>query len=208
MTSLAPNILIDENAHMNKELLKFINLYNRVAGVNFNLDTVNYSKLIRIIGNYILTQFNKNTWSNSVINFEDSTIDLSVFKSTKYYIPVENFLLSLESSFYLNLDEEIKEYFNSSQTLFNQEEQSLCLEFYNRLSKLEQCMKIHTFTNPNLSVGTVEHISGYHEALQNYHDIVLNVSIEPEKMAIIEKFNIILKDLNLKKQKFLILLDI
>jgi len=208
---------------LEKELKKFVNLYNTLTVKKINLESINYNKFIRILGNFILTKFNKN-WSNSTLDLTNCTqkeydlkgsisnpssfIDFSLFNSTKYYLPVENFLISLQKVFHTNLDQDIEQYFSSKETEFNEYEKNICLNFYSKMSKLESSMRIQNFSDLTLDVNSKENISGYNDALRDYHEIVLNISSVPEDFEIIERFNKVLKNMIINKKNVIVLLDI
>ena len=98
------------------EFTKFLEVYNKISSSNYILDIRGeYDIFIRFLGNYIYKYFNEDSWDNTQIKFSDEVlIDLSVFKNTDYYEPVNNFLLSLKKAFFSSLDDDIYEYINTT----------------------------------------------------------------------------------------------
>ena len=76
------------------------------------------------------------------------------------------------------------------------------------MSKLESSMRIQNFSDLTLDVNSKENISGYNDALRDYHEIVLNISSVPEDFEIIERFNKVLKNMIINKKNVIVLLDI
>lgn len=201
-------ILEEFKAIMLKEIKKFFVVYNQLCMLKnkntIRIDSYEYSNIIRVLGNYILKNFKKDTWINAKIELDiNNNIDMSLFKDTKYQESVENFLLSLESTFYSNADKEIFSYLETTKD-FCPEEKEICLDFFKRLSSLTKSMQIKNFSDLENAIGSNENIKGYHDELKDFHEFTLNASVDPIKFLTIERFDKVIKDILSKREHVVI----
>jgi hypothetical protein len=198
-------IVLDQfKAIMLKEIKKFFVVYNQLCIVkNKNticIDSYEYSNIIRVLGNYILKFFKKDTWITTRIDLDNNVnIDMSLFKDTKYQESVENFLLSLEKAFYSNADKEIFSYLETT-TDFSPEEKDICLDFFKRLSALTKSMQFKNFSDIENDIGSNENIKGYHDELKDFHEFTLNTASDQNKFLVIERFDKVIKDILSKRE--------
>lgn len=183
---------------MLKEIQKFFIVYNELCYANNKtcvcVDNYDYSNIIRLLGNYILKSFKKETWFNDKITIDKHEVDMSLFKGTKYQESVENFLLSLEEAFYSNSDNEVFSYLNTT-TDFSPSEKEICLEFFKRLSALTKSMQIKNFSDLENDIGSNENIKGYHNELKDFHEFTLNTAADQNNFVVIERFDKVIKDI-------------
>ena len=191
---------------MNKmidELNKFFKVYNALSNnkvLGFGTDTPQeyYSQVIKVIGNYIYNVYSEEKkWENTHISFQGvGFIDFSVFIDTKYFNSVKNFLVSIKKSFDSNIDNELIEYFLGNDCTFNDEEKILCLNFYQKSNKLGHSILNQSINNISLDVMAKESISGYAEqSLVPFDEIVKIIANDSEKMKIIDKFNVVVRQI-------------
>lgn len=182
------------------EFTKFLQSYNEVAGTNFILDIRGeYDVFIHFLGNYIYTKYNPQSWDQSVIKFtEDVSIDLSLFKNTKYYEAVNTFLISLKTAFFDSLDQDVYNYLESTSD-YNDEEKRICREFYERISNLNNSMKHHTFTSSVKPEMSSETISNYKKELKEFNNYAHYVSSKKELFNLIKHFDNKIRSLSSNK---------
>ena len=170
---------------MLKEMNNFLKIYceetkNEKVNINFS-----YPSLIKTLGNYILTSFTKETWlSTSIcivdINKDTFTVDFSVFTNSKYKENVEKYLLALEKLFYYDGSEFIYKYI---ETIQDEEEKSLCRDYYKHL--LDHCsfIKHLIFSDKGLQSQDAE------QSKKNFLEYINSViSHDEQKTAIIINF--------------------
>ena len=183
------------------EFTKFLEVYNKISSSNYILDIRGeYDIFIRFLGNYIYKYFNEDSWDNTQIKFSDEVlIDLSVFKNTDYYEPVNNFLLSLKKAFFSSLDDDIYEYINTTKD-YNKEEKKVCREFYDRVSALNNSLKNSTFSSKNTDILSQSSISTYSNELKEFNSYIHYVSSKKELYNLIEHFDKKIRELSKTKK--------
>lgn len=190
---------------LSMEMMKFINVYNTLTEEPFSfkcVDSTKYEYIVRVLGNYISTTYEKTTWLNSVINFPfgGEYIDMSLFKGTKYEKSVENFLDLLKQAFYTNIDSEIETYFKSTENEFNKVEENLCLQFYKKVSSVKEEIFKQTFNDSTTDICSKDSIGKYSQQLKEFDDFVKSCS-NPVSMSILERFDKVMKKLLREKKQ-------
>ncbi len=186
---------------MINEFTKFLEVYNQLSGTNYILDIRGeYDVFIRFLGNYIYKSFDHNNWDNSEIKFSDEvTINLSVFKNTQYYHPVNNFLLSLKEAFFNSLDKDIYEYLDTTKD-YTKEEKRVCKEFYDRVSALNNAMKHSTFSSKDSELLSHSNISNYSNELKEFNNYIYYISSKRELYNLIQHFDKKIRELSKNKK--------
>lgn len=183
---------------MVKEFQKFLNVYNNLTNSNISLDNQEYSKIIRILGNFIHKDLDLQNWQNLKLYLsKDTIIYLSIFKNTNYEDSVKNFLECLKNAFYSTIDNEIYDFIEKS--AFTENEKQLCIEFYSRVKDLNNGMKNSIFDNTSNEILEKDTISTYKDKLKAFNDFVYNVSINQDLFNIIMNFDKEIK--NIAKNK-------
>jgi hypothetical protein len=178
------------------EFTKFLQVYNQLAKTNYILDIRGeYDVFIHFLGNYIYTKYNSQTWDESIIKFnEDVIINLSIFKNTQYYDTVNNFLLSLKKAFFDSVEDEVYNYLKNTSD-YNDEEKRICIEFYDRMSTLNNAIKHHTFVSSTKPEMSNETITNYNKELKEFNNYVHYVSSKRELFNLINNFDNKIKSL-------------
>jgi hypothetical protein len=199
----------EHNQKMIKELNKFFTVYNDLLLSKNRSEKIfltnpspeYYSKVIRVIGNYISSVFREEDWENSVINFasENIKINLSVFKGTRYQESVRRFLLSLKSSMDTNIDNEVEKYLNSEDCEFNGMEREVCREFYKRTRNLGKKITDKSFENVSLDLSSTNTISQFGGPLESFNEYIAYISKDDYKVRILDRFDPVLKKIALSK---------
>lgn len=182
------------------EFTKFLDVYNSLAGTNYILDIRGeYNVFIRFLGNYIYKEFDQENWDNTSIKFSDDIIiNLYLFKNTKYYESVKNFLLSLKYAFFNSLDEDIYEYLSTTKD-YTEDEKRICKEFYDRISSLNNAMKKSTFSSLNTDVLSKENISTYSNELKEFNLYSHYISSKPQLYNLIRHFDTKIRQISKNK---------
>jgi hypothetical protein len=182
------------------EFTKFLDVYNSLANTNYVIDIKGeYNQFIRFIGNYIYKDFDQNNWDITSIKIsEDVVINLYLFKDTKYYDSVKNFLLSLKHAFFNSLDEDIYNYLNNTKD-YNNEEKVICKEFYDRVSALNNAMKNSTFSSLDKDVLSNENISTYSKELKEFNLYSHYISSKPQLYNLIKHFDQKIREISKNK---------
>ena len=199
----------EHNQGMIKELNKFFTVYNDLLSPKnrgekiflVNPSPEYYSKVIRVLGNYISSVFKEENWENSAINFasENIKINLSVFKGTKYQESVRRFLLSLKNSMDTNIDNEVEEYLNSDDCEFNAMEREVCREFYKRTRNLGKKITDKSFENVSSDLSSTNTISQFGGPLESFYEYIAYISKDEYKVRILDRFDPVLKKIALSK---------
>lgn len=186
---------------MINEFSKFLEVYNQISGTNYILDIRGeYDVFIRFLGNYIYKNFDQNNWDNTEIKFSDEvTINLSVFKNTQYYKPVNDFLLSLKNAFFSSLDQDIYEYLDATKD-YTKEEKKVCREFYDRVSTLNNAMKHSTFDSKDSQLLSQNNISNYSNELKEFNNYIHYISSKRELYSLIQHFDKKIRELSKNKK--------
>lgn len=183
------------------EFTKFLNVYNEIANTSYILDiSGEYDTFIRFLGNYIYKEFNQKSWVDTSINFSDQvTIDLSLFKNTKYQEPVHNFLLNLKNAFFSSLDDDIYEYINTTKD-YTKEEKVVCKEFYDRVSSLNKAIKHSAFVSKDTTLLSKDNISSYSNELREFNNYISYVSSKTQLYNLISHFDKKIRQLSKNKK--------
>ncbi len=186
---------------MINEFSKFLEVYNQLSGSNYILDIRGeYDLFIRFLGNYIYKIFDHSNWENTEIKFSDEiTINLSVFKNTQYYKPVNDFLLSLKNAFFSSLDQDIYDYLDTTKD-YTKEEKRVCREFYDRVSALNNAMKHSTFNSKDSELLSQNNISNYSNELKEFNNYIHYVSSKRELYNLIQHFDKKIRELSKNKK--------
>jgi len=195
--------------NMLTELTKFLNLYNEISKSNIQLTDENYDFFIRILGNYLQGTFQPNTWDQTAILLEDdqTRIDLSVFRNTKYYQPVSSFLASLKKKFYESADDEVYSYLEKTDE-FDDEEKKICEQFYDKVSNLMKAMKYNIFQSTDKAIITNEHISSYEKELKEFNNFANYISSKKELNNVITRFDAKIREITKNKKSDNIFFDV
>jgi len=195
---------MSENSYkqsMIKEFGKFIEFYNIYNTQNNQKITLNleeeYPLFIRKLGNYIYKHFNQETWIDSTLTLNSqNSIHFSVFKGTEHENRVLSFLLQLKNAFYSSSEEEIYQFLEET-NLFSNEEKTLCKEFYNRISTLNNAMKNNAFSDAE---NDMKNMSTYHEELKSYNEFAEMIVKTPHIQKVIQKFDSIVRQISSLKK--------
>lgn len=180
---------------------KFLEVYNQLSGCNYVLDIRGeYDIFIRFLGNYIYKEFKPKNWDNTFINFsEEIKIDLSVFKNTSYYQPVNNFLLSLKNAFFNSLDDDIYDYISETND-YTKEEKRICREFYDRVSALNNAMRHSTFDSKETELLSKDNITSYSNELRDFNNYINYISSKRELYSLIQTFDKKIREISKNKK--------
>lgn len=178
---------------MVRELEKFVQVYNRLAGTDYllDLDRGEYDVFLRILGHYISEIYTSDKWMDSRLELSDDIhIDFVHFRGTPFESSVASFLTQLRHAFDDSLDHEVDEYLNETDA-FTEEEKSVCRYFYSKVTDLHRAMKKNMFDRENLAnaVESPESISKYKEVLCDYNAYMFTVARQPRLTAIITRFD-------------------
>ena len=172
------------------ELNKFLQVYNEVTGQNISFGLVDYSTIIRVIGNYVHhLSSNRDDWLSSSIVFPGCTISINVFRGTLHQDRVLNFLNRLKDSFHDSLSDDIHEYLRTTDDFSDQEKQ-LCQAFLEKMDTLNKAMKRTIFDDITIDITSKEVIRReYEEELRQFNEYTKNVATKPELGKVIYRFD-------------------
>ena len=94
----------------------------------------------------------------------------------------------MKSAFYGTLDDDIYEYLEKTDE-YTEEEKVVCLEFYDRVSALNNAMKCNMFETTETNLMDKDNISKYSEELKEFNRYSNYVSSKPELYALISHFD-------------------
>lgn len=195
---------------MIRELQKFITVYNQIANTSylFDIEKGQYDYFIRLLGNYIYTIYTPDEWRTTKLSFSDDIfIDFSKFVGTEYENKVESFLADLKDAFYDSLDKEINEYLEHTGD-YNDNEKTICREFYQKVTMLHQKMKKYMFLHTDTDLTSKETISNYKEELEEYNRYMNYVASNKPMFALITHFDEKIRTLAKSKSPKQILFDV
>lgn len=192
------------------ELQKFLSVYNTLAQTAYILDIQQgqYDAFIRVLGNYIGTVYRVDTWLDSEIRFSDEiVIRFDVFRGTRYEDKVAHYLHTLHQAFNDSLDTEVEDYLRTTSD-FNEEEKTVCREFFSKVSELHRCMKASMFVDSvSDDVTSTASIDRYKETLREYNKYMMYVASKRELNALIGRFDFQIRELAARKEQVNVLFD-
>jgi hypothetical protein len=186
------------------ELNKFFRVYNtltthnKVEILGENLPLEYYSKIIKVLGNFVTTVDLEKLFLTPIC-IQEGTIDLSVFIDTEYMEVVRDFLLSLKKAVDTNIDEDVDKYLKSKECVFNVSEQIICKQFYEKSRDLGKSMTVKSFENISEDITSKESVEKSKDALSSFNHFVSYVSKDGDRVKTLEKFDAILKKIALSK---------
>lgn len=192
------------------ELQKFIAIYNQIANTSylFDIEKGQYDYFIRLLGNYIYTIYSQEDWRNTKLSFSDDIfIDFSRFVGTEYEKKVDSFLVQLKDAFYDSLDSEIDNYLEQTGD-YNDNEKSVCREFYQKVNMLHQKMKKYMFINTDTDLTSKDSISNYKDELEEYNRYMNYVASDKLIFSLITHFDEKIRTLAKSKPLKQILFDV
>lgn len=188
---------------LSKELEKFFETYSSLKGEPFSFKELErkqgYDKIIRNIGCFI-SKFDVKTWDSDYIVFGDKRMDLSVFRGTKYFTSVENFLMNLNEIFNTSLESEIEEFFNNCE--FCPEHIELCRKYHRVTERLNKCIVKNIFSDHPFDIKSNEDIKMYIEdEMKDFYEITSYIAKDNTLVKVIEIFLQIVEEIMIKKEK-------
>jgi hypothetical protein len=179
---------------MSEELNKFLTVYNTLVPEEDQVifsqleKQFGYAKIVRLIGFYIFTEYDEKTWIDSVILFSQSgNINFSVFKNTKYFHSVENYLNSLKNVFFQNDVEEVRKYFENCS--FTSEQKEICKKYFTALNNFQTSLNKNLFSNLSFDPSSKKDMELYmKKELYELHNIIDRCAGNSEYMNVLELF--------------------
>ena len=189
---------------MTKEFDSFIDAYNSVAPSRVPQFSelkrkYGYQMIVRMLGKYMLT-FDSKTWSGSIMNFGHCDIHFYVFVGTHWYQSVENFLLSLERAFRIDIGPDVAKYFLECKMC--EESKDCCMRYFIAFDNLNKSIARNTFENLFFDPSSKDDVDTYikHE-IHAVHDIIQEIQAKPDLVKDVESFLSDLKQISMKKDK-------
>lgn len=208
---------IDEQAQSYKakmlnELEKFLNVYNDVAGTAYVFDVRGqYDHLIRVLGKYISTDYQSETWQQTTLSFSDDVvIEFSVFSGSPYEQHVANYLQSLKRAFNDSLDGQVDSFLSGTDK-YTQEEKVICREFFSKVTTLHEGMRATAFgrdASTDSDLMATETIAKYKEALREYNSYMTYVAKNKPILLLIQRFDSDIRTLATQKKPVEVLFDV
>ena len=190
--------------HLSNELNKFLNAYNEVSGVQIQYQKDDYPNIIKQLGHYLYGLEN-DYYLDTVFTIEDDretiTIDMSLFKDTKYEKKSYNFIKSLKEMFNYKNTIDVSTILSTFPD-FTDSQREVCFEFYDKLNELSNSMHRSIFSD-NKNVNTVtekDSISKYQNELKHFNEYTMKISSNVEHARAIHLFNDAMQQVLLQKQ--------
>ena len=195
---------------LKSQLNKFLRVYFIECGSEIENDLIisfDYTKLVKIIGNYIFTVFKKETWTDTFLDFKDLynnsyNISFKIFKNNKYRENVEKFLILLQEAFVYTGQENVYNFINEK--VEDPKDKEFLTDYYNELLRHQKVVKEECFTSE--SKGLLSEKSK--ESKKHFIDYISeNIANDEEKVKKLERFLEDLKIISMNEDKIKIFFD-